>query len=140
VRIVGYSTRSKVSERLAEHETRVRAHLSSAHYTMPPQRAFGAEISGNARENPHLTPSEQTRIIAKHEAGALLAELAFEFKRLKSTIHDTIKRYLLHQTTSDLPRSGRPPRLSSCTKTIIYRKARAAPKIEYSELAKEGWL
>jgi hypothetical protein len=68
----------------------------------------------------------------------LLAELAFEFKHSKSTIHDTIKRYLLHQTTSDLLRSGRPPRLSSCTKTIIYRKARAAPKIEYSELAKEG--
>jgi transposase len=133
-----YSTRSKVSKRFAEHETLARAHLSSAHYTMPPQRAFGAEISGNARENPHLTPSERTRIIAKHEAGALLAELAFEFERSKSTIHDTIKRYLLHQTMSDLPCSGRPPRLSSRTKKIIYRKARAAPKIEYSELAKEG--
>jgi transposase len=133
-----YSTRSKVSKRLAEQETLARAHLSSAHYTMPPQRAFGAEISGNARENPHLTPSERTRIIAKHEAGASLAELAFEFERSKSTIHDTIKRYLLHQTMSDLPCSGRPPRLSSCTKKIIYRKARAAPKIEYSELAKEG--
>jgi transposase len=132
-----YSTRSKVSECLAEHKTRARAHLSSAHYTMPPQRAFGAEISGNARKKSHLTPSERTRIIAKHEAGASLAELAFEFKRSKSTIHDTIKRYLLHQTKSDLPRSGWPPRLLSRTKKIIYGKARAAPKIEYSELAKE---
>jgi transposase len=83
---------------------------------MPLQRAFGAEISGNARKKPHLTPSERTRIIAKHEAGALLAELAFEFERSKSTIHDTIKRYLLYQTTSDLLRSGRPPRLLSRTK------------------------
>jgi transposase len=68
----------------------------------------------------------------------LLAELATEFSRSKSTIHDTIKRYSLHQTTSDLPRSGRPLRLSSYTKKVIYRKARAASKIEYSELAKEG--
>ncbi|KAI1518219.1 Transposase [Pyrenophora tritici-repentis] len=105
---------------------------------MPQPRSFGTEISGNARKKPHLTPQERTRIIAKHEAGASLAELATEFSRSKSTIHDTIKRYSLHQTTSDLPRSGRPPRLSSHTKKIIYRKARAASKIEYSELAKEG--
>jgi transposase len=105
---------------------------------MPPRRAFGTEISGNARKKAHLSPSESTRIIAKHEAGAELAELATEFERSKSTIHDTIKRWQLHQTTTDLPHSGRPPRLSSHTKKIIYRKARAAPKIAYSELAKEG--
>jgi transposase len=105
---------------------------------MPPQHAFSAEISGNARKNPHLTPYERTRIIAKHEAGASLAELASEFECSKFTIHDTIKRYLLHQTTSDLPRSGRPPGVSSYTKKILYRKARVAPKIEYSELAKDG--
>ena len=63
---------------------------------MPPQRAFSTEISGNAREKPYLTPYERTRIIVKHEASASLAELASEFKRLKSTIHDTIKRYLLY--------------------------------------------
>jgi transposase len=105
---------------------------------MPPRRSFGTEISGNARKKPHLTPSQRTVIIAKHEASASLAELASEFGRSKSTIHDTIKRFSLHQTTSDLPRSGRPPRLSSRTKKIIYRKARAASKIEYVELAKEG--
>jgi transposase len=105
---------------------------------MFPRRSFGTEISGNARKKPHLTPSQKTVIIAKHEAGASLAELASEFRRLKSTIHDTIKRFSLHQTTSDLPRSGRPPRLSSRTKKIIYREARASPKIEYLELAKEG--
>jgi transcriptional antiterminator len=77
-------------------------------------------------------------MIAKHEASASLAELASEFERSKSTIHNTIKRYLLHQTTSDLPCSGWPQRLLSHTKKIIYRKARAALKIEYSELAKEG--
>ncbi|KAF2832747.1 hypothetical protein CC86DRAFT_246343, partial [Ophiobolus disseminans] len=86
---------------------------------------------------PYLTPHERTRIIAKHEASALLAELATEFSRSKSTMHNTIKRYSLYQTTSNLPCSGRPLRLSSHTKKIIYRKARATSKIEYSELAKE---
>jgi hypothetical protein len=113
---------------------------SSTHHKMPPRRSFGTEISGNARKKPHSTPSQRTVIIAKHEAGAELAELASEFGRSKYTIHDTIKRFSPYQTTSDLPRSGRPPRLSSRTKKIIYREARAAPKIEYSELAKRGWL
>jgi hypothetical protein len=39
---------------------------------------------------------------------------------------------------SDLLRSGWPPRLLSHTKKTIYSKAHATPKIEYSELAKEG--
>jgi hypothetical protein len=111
---------------------------SSNHYKMPQPRSFGTEISGNARKKPHLTSQEHTRIIAKHEAGALLVDLATEFLRSKSTIHDTIKHYSLHQTTSNLPCSSRPPRLLSHTKKIIYRKACAASKIEYSELAKHG--
>jgi hypothetical protein len=94
----------------------------STHHKMPPRRSFGTEISGNARKRPHLTPSQRTVIIAKHEASASLASLASEFGRSKSTIHDTIKRFSLHQTTSDLPRSGRPPRLSSRTKKIYTEK------------------
>jgi hypothetical protein len=113
---------------------------SSNHHKMPQPCLFGTEISGNARKKPHLTPQERTRIITKHEAGALLAELTTEFLHSKSIIHDTIKCYSLHQTTSDLRCSGRPPRLSSHMKKIIYRKARAASKIEYSELAKEGMV
>jgi hypothetical protein len=46
---------------------------------MPPQCLFGTEICGNARKKPHLTPSQRTVIIAKHKAGASLAELASEF-------------------------------------------------------------
>jgi IS30 family transposase len=63
---------------------------------MPQPRSFGTKISGNARKKPYLTPQERTRIIAKHKAGALLAELATEFSRSKSTMHDTIKRYSLY--------------------------------------------
>jgi len=113
---------------------------SSNQHKMPQPRSFGTEISGNTRKKPHLTPDERTRIVAKHEAGASLAELATEFSRSKSTMHDTIKRYFIHQTTSDLPRSGRRPRLSSYTKKIIYRKARAASRLSTQSSLKRGWL
>ena len=105
---------------------------------MPPRRPFETKISGHASKKAHLTPSQRQSIIAKHEAGVSLTELAAEFRRSKSTIHDTLKRYKLHATTSDLPRSGRPPILSLRQKNIIYREARATPKIEYSNLIKEA--
>jgi transposase len=65
-------------------------------------------------------------------------ELADEFERGVQTIRDTIKRWNLHQTTSDLPRSGRKPMLSLHQKKLIYRKARAQPKIEYENLVEVG--
>jgi DNA-binding MarR family transcriptional regulator len=63
---------------------------------MPLRRLFSIEISGNARKKPYLTPSQRTVIIAKHEAGALLVELASKFRQLKSTIYNTIKRFSLY--------------------------------------------
>jgi hypothetical protein len=67
---------------------------------MPPRRSFCTETSGNARKKLHSAPSQRTVIIAKHEADAWLAELASKFGWSKSTIHDTIVRFSLHQTTS----------------------------------------
>jgi predicted DNA-binding protein YlxM (UPF0122 family) len=64
--------------------------------TMPPQHAFSAEISENARKKTYLTPYKRIRFIAKYKTGTSLAELASKFERSNSTIHDTIKRYLLY--------------------------------------------
>jgi hypothetical protein len=63
---------------------------------MPLRRLFSTEISGNARKKPHLTPSQRIVIIAKHEASALLAELASKFRQLKSTIHNITERFSLY--------------------------------------------
>jgi transposase len=101
---------------------------------MPPRRLFGIEISGNTRKKPHLSPVQRQTIIAKFDAGVSVRELADEFERGVQTIQDTIKRWNLHQTTSDLPRSGRKLMLSLHQKKLIYRKARAQPKIEYKNL------
>jgi hypothetical protein len=65
-----------------------------------------------------------------------LAELATKFNLSKSTIHYIIQRYKTHSTTRDFPRSGRPQLFSPHQAKIIHRKARAAPNLAYSELAK----
>lgn len=87
-------------------------------------------------KKPNLSPADRLRIISKHEAGVTTAELCAEFGCARNTIHYTIKRHSTHGTIKDLPRTGRPPKLSVHEKKIVCRKARAAPKIEYSELAK----
>jgi len=105
---------------------------------MPQQRQFGSKISANTRKRRKLTPDERQRIIAKHEYGVEISALAAEFGCATSAIKYTIRTYTQRATTQDRPRSGRPPILSRWQKKIVYRKARAQPKIEYLELAKEA--
>jgi transposase len=105
---------------------------------MPTLRQFGQEVAGNARRGPHISPTDRDRIVAKRECGVTVQELAAEFGRSESAIKYTIRTYTRTGTTQEQPRSGRPPMLSLHQKKVIYRKACAAPKIEYSELAKHG--
>jgi transposase len=112
-------------------------HISQprATYTMPPQCQVLQEISGNHRKQPHLTPAHRLQIISKLQAGCLVAELVAEFQRDPSTIRQTIHNIAKHSTTLKAARTGRPPTLSLHQKKITYRKACAAPNIEYSKLA-----
>jgi transposase len=105
---------------------------------MPPPRQFGQEVPGNTQRRPNISPADRQRIIAKCECGMTVRELAAEFGRSKGAIKYTIQTYAKTSTTQERPRSGRPPILSLHQKKIIYRQARAAPKIEYSELAIVG--
>jgi transposase len=102
---------------------------------MPTPRRFGQLTDGNARRRPNITPEDRAKIIAKRECGISVRELAEEFGRSESAIKYTIRTYANAATTQEKPRSGRPPMLSLHQKKVIYRKARAAPKIEYSKLA-----
>lgn len=105
---------------------------------MPPQRRFGQEIDQNVRRGPNISPADRQGIIAKREEGVPVRELAAEFGRSESAIKYTIRTYTKTPTTEERPHSGRPHILSRRQEKIIYRKARAAPKIEYSKLAKDG--
>jgi hypothetical protein len=100
---------------------------------MPIQCRFGQELNQNVRRGPNVSPGACHAIIAKREYGASIKELASEFGQSESAIKYTIRTYS-PTTTQEAPRSGRPHILSLDQKKIIYRKARAAPKIEYSEL------
>lgn len=105
---------------------------------MPPRRRFGTELNQNARRGPNLTRSQRHIIIAKAAAGTSVRELVEEFGRSPNCIRTTIRLAKTRDTTQEAPRSGRPSILSRHQKKIIYRKAPAAPKIEYSHLAEVG--
>jgi hypothetical protein len=103
---------------------------------MPPRREPLAEISGNRRRGPNLTPDERQRIIAKRQCRCTILELAKEFSRSESAIKYTIREYSHATTTQEKPRPGRNPILSARTKKLIYQKARSTLKVNYAELAK----
>jgi hypothetical protein len=65
-------------------------------------------------------------------------KLVEEFRRSANYIRTTILLAKTHNTTEEAPRSGWPSILSCHQEKIIYRKARAASKIEYSQLAEVG--
>jgi transposase len=65
-------------------------------------------------------------------------EVANAYGRTDRAIRDLRKKYTQTGSVQDKPRSGRPPMLSTQQKKILYRKARSKPKIEYSELCKDG--
>jgi transposase len=90
------------------------------------------------RRGPNLSEGERDRIMEMLAGGCTVVEVAKAYSRSERCIRDLRTKYHQTGTTADKPRSGRPPIISLHQKKIIYRKARAAPKIEYSELAKEG--
>lgn len=104
------------------------------------RRSSGQESSGNRKPNGELSESARASIITKRNNGALLRELAEEFGVNRSTIVSTISRWKSHQTTSSLPRSGRPPITTVREQRNLQRIARREPKIEYRQLRKDAGL
>jgi transposase len=107
---------------------------------MPTPRQFGQEVDGNARRGPNISPADRIKIITKRGHGIIVRKLVAEFGRSESAIKYTLRTYTHSNTTQEKPCPGRPSMLSLHQKKIIYRKARAAPRIEYSKLAKSGSL
>jgi transposase len=107
---------------------------------MPPRRSYGIEINSNRRSNAELSTIARNSIISKHEAGASNPELAFEFGCTPKCIRDTLRRYAQTGSNQSRPRSGRPQVLSVHDNRMLYRTARKAPKLEYTELLREAGL
>ena len=105
---------------------------------MSTQRAPLCQISQNVRRRPYMTALERDQIIGMLQGGSTTGKIAAHFGRSSQAIRDLQKKFIITGTTEDRPRTGRPPILSLSQKKIIYRKVRAAPKIKYSQLAKEA--
>jgi transposase len=100
-------------------------------------RSFGTEISGNRRPAQELSPEARSAILYGLEAGESPTELARKFKVNRSTIYDTKKRFLQHNTTKSRPRKGRPQKLNETTKRWVYRMIRRRPDISWKALTVE---
>jgi transposase len=101
---------------------------------MPPGRQFGAEISGNRRRRPYLTPDQRLQIIAKASAGVSTEELVKEFDRDPTTIRRVARSATTRTTTTRARGRGRPPILSRHQKKLVHQALRKNPKIQYKEL------
>ena len=104
---------------------------------MPPQRQFGQELDQNVRKPRNISPASRDRAIGMLQGGMTVKEVAATIQRSERAIRDLRLKYRQTGSVQDKPRSGRPSILSNRQKKIIYRKARAAPKIEYSDLTKD---
>jgi hypothetical protein len=71
-------------------------------------------------------------------SGCSITEAAEAYGQPVHTIRHLYKKYFQTGTTQDRSPRGRPLVLSVNQKKIIYWKACATPKIEYSKLIKEG--
>jgi transposase len=107
---------------------------------MATPRRFGQEIDQNVRRGPNLSITQRNQIIGMLNSGATVKEVAKAYGRNDRSIRKLRLKYYQTGTVEDKPRSGRPPILSLHQKKIIYRKVRAAPKIEYSELSQAAVL
>jgi transposase len=107
---------------------------------MPNQRQILQEVHQNVRRKPNLTITQRNEVVGMSATGLSLKEIAQYFGRTTQGIGKILKKYNTTHTVEDKPRSGRPPILSRHQKKLIYRAARAAPKVEYKQLAEVGVL
>ena len=85
-------------------------------------RAFGLEISGNARtirgNRKELRDTKRAAIVAARQAGVPRRVLADNFDCSIRTIDRTVKHFQTHETLRSLPRSRRLEKLSLTAKTV----------------------
>jgi transposase len=105
---------------------------------MAAPRQFGQELDQNVRRGRNIGPGLRSRVIGMLQAVTTVKEAAASISRSERAVRDLRTKYRQTGRVDDKPRTGRPLVLSKQQKKIIYRKVRTAPKIEYSELAKEG--
>jgi transposase len=92
-------------------------------------------VTGNRKRGTQFTESQRIDIIEKRQDGWMIKDLAEHFRCSVSGIEQTIRRWSKHQTTKDLPRSGRPRVTTIREDRTLLRMVRKNPKVSYADLA-----
>jgi hypothetical protein len=95
-------------------------------YTSP-TCPISMEINSKRRKTAELSTEQRSAIVFGHKNGISQSKLANEFECSRRTIYNTLKRFEEHQLFESLPRTGRPPILSSRASTCLYLQARRHP-------------
>jgi transposase len=97
-------------------------------------RPILAEVSGNSRKGPELTPYERGKVVARWEDGKTVPDIHRKMHIARSTIRNTIEAGSNREQGRSLPRSGRPKALSRSEEQYILYLARRFPKCTYRQL------
>jgi transposase len=92
-------------------------------------------MSSKRRKTAELSTEQRSAIIFGHKNGISQSKLANEFECSRRTIYNTLKRFEEYQLFESLPRTGRPPILSSRASTYLYLQARRHPFWTYKQLS-----
>lgn len=74
------------------------------------------------------TPTKRAQIVALHEQGKSLREIAVEVGQAKSTVGRHIRNYKKRGHLNDAPRSGRPPKLDDRARRRVLSSIRKDPR------------
>jgi transposase len=105
-------------------------------------RAFGLEITGNARtpqgNRKDLCDTERAAIVAARMAGVPRRVLADNFDVNVRTISRTVTHFNARNTLKSLPRKGRPQKLSLAQQRYVIQMVKRRPRISWAALTGES--
>jgi transposase len=91
-------------------------------------------LAGERPRNNELTEAQRSMVLADVERGMAKSDIARKHRISRSTVYNTIRRWLSNATTASLQRSGRPEILTGEQQRRVLRVARRHPRIEYAKL------
>lgn len=81
-----------------------------------------------------LSKQVRDKVIQRHKSGLGYKKISTSLMIPWSTIKSIITKWKQHGTTTNLPRQGRPPKLTELAKRALIREATQRPKVALKEL------
>jgi transposase len=81
-----------------------------------------------------LSKQVRVKVVEKYRSGLGYKKTPDTLNIPRSTIKSIIKKWKEYDTTTNLPREGRPPKLTYQARRVLIREARKRPKVALKEL------